>query len=237
MNTNDYQPVVVSGSHGFTRGRGLQALNASVESVSQDAQLDPFPLYLRELIPYDMAARMAESNQSFVHWSKHMVQQMMNSMYRRTEIEMLYGQSSLGTVDTCTNPSSGTTTVLTLTTASWAPGIWAGSENSKLKLFKTSDNTLLNSNAVIVVTAVDTANRSISVRVNNTDLVAAYNHLNGGGDAYILWSDSTTTTIGDIENPGIDKIITNTGTLFNISASTYALWKGHSYAAGGAISR
>jgi hypothetical protein len=33
---------------------------------------------------------------------------------------------------------------------------------------------------------------------------------------------------------GIDKILTNTGSLYNISATTYALWKGNSYSAGSA---
>jgi hypothetical protein len=37
------------------------------------------------------------------------------------------------------------------------------------------------------------------------------------------------------EFAGIHKIVTNTGTLFNINAASYNMWKGCAYAAGGAL--
>jgi hypothetical protein len=239
------QPVVVAGSHGFSRGRGAITLNAAIVSVTADAQLDPFPLYLREVISYDAAARMVKSNQTFVFWSKHLVSQMFKAMYNQIEVEMLYGKSPTGlaTADTCTNPSGGTTLTLTCTAASWS-AIFAGKENAQISLFKSTDLTvsggLLNANAAVVVTAINDENRTLAVSGNSTDMTAIYNHLSGspgGGDAYIFWYASSTTTAGDLENPGFDAIITNTGTLFNINAATYALWKGHSVAASGAISR
>jgi hypothetical protein len=233
------QPVVVAGSHGFTRGRGNQAMNAAIVSVSADAQLNPFPLYLREAISYDAAARMIENNQSFMLWSKHLVNQMFNAMYNQIEIEMLYGASpyGIGTADTMTFGGGGATTgSVVLTAASWAAGIWAGKENSTISFYKSSDSTLINTNAAVVITAITESSRTLSLSGNNTDLTALASHL-GSGDAYITWYHAGGSTMGEYENPGFDKIITNTTTLFNINAATYSLWKGQSYAVSGSLTR
>lgn len=236
MKVGDYyvQPVIVSRSQGHTRGRGVQTMNDAIVSETAQAQVNPMPDYLRESVAYDAAARMVENKQSFEQWSKYLVRSMVESMSYRAELELFYGQSGIGVADSSAN-ASGTSTVITLTAASYAPGIWAGAENAKLKFYKQSDSTLVSSgaDAVFQVTAVDVDAKTITVTGTTTG-ITALDTAAGAGDLDIFFSDGCNAAKGDLENAGFNKIITNTGTLFNINAATYSLWKGNTYSAGSA---
>lgn len=228
------QPVIVTRSHGFTRGRGLQTLKAPIVHQTAKALLDPMPSYLREIIPYDVAARMCSDKASFVQHSKHLVEQLNSSIHYRNEVEFFYGKDSLGEADSSVN-SSTTKTVVTLTAASFAPGIWAGSENAELKFYKVSDDTLISSstNALFTVFAVDVDAYQITVTGTETGIDALDTAL-ASGNCYIVFSDSSASARGDQENAGMKKILTNEGSLFNINAATYNLWKGNEFDAGSA---
>lgn len=223
------QPVIVHRSHGFTRGRGLQTLRPAIVHQTAQAKLNPMPLYLREIIPYDVAARMVESEASFKLHSKQVVQQMLESAHYRNEIEFFYGQSGLGVGDSSTN-STTTKTVVTLTAKSFAPAIWAGAENALVKFYKVSDSTLVSSgdDAEFIVSSVDASARTLTITGTTTGISALDTAL-AAGDCDIFWADSSNAAKGDLENAGLQKILTNTGTLFNIDAGVYGLWKGNVY--------
>lgn len=231
------QPVITTRSHGFTRGRGAATLNDAIVHETAQAQLNPLPNYLREVIPYDTAQRMvSEGKGSFKQHSKHVVQQMVESMSYRLELEMLYGKTGLAKTTSSVNASS-TTTTITFTDASWSPAIWSGAENAKLVFHKDSDDTLISSGAdsLFTVTTIDTANKAILVTGTSTGITALDSAISSETTCSVLWSDSYSAAKGDLENSGLDKIILNTGTLFNISASTYNLWQANTYPVGGAF--
>jgi hypothetical protein len=208
------QPVMLAHEHGFSVGTGAYALNNSIAAVSAEAQVDGYQMLLRTAIGYDAADRMAGSKKSFVKWGDQLFMNMLNSISKRLEVLQMYGRTGLGTV------SANAAGVLTITTASWAPGIWAGAVGMELEAY-TATTGGTQHNGTLTVTAVDLDARTVTVTGTNAAVVA--------ND--ILYYKG----FYGAEQYGLDSIITNTGNLYNISAATYELWKGSSYAAGGAL--
>lgn len=169
---------------------------------------------MRSALSYGAASRSVNSKAAFKDATKLLVQNMLRSVTKKLEIEMLYGQVGYGVV------SGVSGLVISISAAEWAPGIWAGSENMKIEIFDTTLATQRTGTATI--TAVDFDNQTITVDAVPTGTVATD----------VIFPK---TAKGN-EFAGIHKIITNTGTLFNISAATYNLWKGNSYNASGALS-
>jgi len=185
------------------------------------AEIDGAQLLLASRLDYESAAKAASGKKAFANATQHLIETMMESAAHRVEVSMLYGQSGIGKQST--ESGSGTDRVYTLQTASFAAGIWSGAENSELDFYNSS--TKLNTNAAVVVTAVDLDARTITVTGNASDLTAI--------DAATLPDIYFKGSYGK-EMVGIDKILTNTGTLFNINAGTYGMWKSSSYSAGSA---
>jgi hypothetical protein len=221
------QPVILSHEQGFTYAAynaGAFALNASIALAMQDAQVSSSQVLLRTAISYDAAARASTSKKAFVKATELIVENMVESMSKRVEIACLYGGTGIGKCATSANVDT-THTVISLTTASWATGIWAGSEGATLDLYYLT--TLINTAGAMTITAVDIANKKITVSAATADItavdasIAAHANLD---DLYFYGAYGN-------EMSGLDAIITNAGTLFNISAATYALWAGNSYSA------
>lgn len=219
-----HQPVQVSHEHGITYASadsGAFALNAAIASQFKDAQVDGSQMLLRSSMSYEAAARASNDKKAFVKATSLMVTNMVNSMAKRLEIGILYGRSGIG--KKLSQTGAGTTRAYTLDTASWAAGIWAGSESMAVDFYNVS--TKLNTNADVVVTSVDLDLRIVNVSGNAADLTAI--------DAVALADIYFKGAFGN-EFAGLDKIITNSGVLFNIDASLFALWKGNTYSAGSA---
>lgn len=229
-----HQPVVLSNEHGITYAAadaGAFSLNNSVALTMKDAQVQGSQMVLRSSMSYDAAARASNSKKAFVKGTELLVENMLETMTKRLELQMLYGGSSggLGNCDSSAN-SDATTTVITLTSASWAAGIWAGSENAELDLYDGSSKK--NTNAALVISSVDLDNKTITVTGNATDIsdIDTFIAADSDDSAYLIWRGAY-----GAEMSGIDKIITNTGSLFGINAGTYNLWKGNSYAVSAAL--
>jgi len=182
-------------------------------------------MLIRSQMSYEAAARASNDKKAFVKATSLMVQNMVNSMAKRLEISMLYGRTNIGKLASAASGSGGAR-VYQLETASWASGIWAGSENMPLDVVSlavpTSSGNKLNSNAQLVVTAVDLNARTVSVSGNSTDLTAIDAAIATG--AFFIPFGSLLTDVF-----GLDRIVTNTGVLYNIDASVYNLWKGSTY--------
>ncbi len=215
-----HQPVILGHEHGVTFAGATDdafTLNAAVAGSIKDAQVQGTQLVLRSVLGLAAAARsMNGGEKAFMQATKFLVGNMLRSVTKKLEIEMLYGQVGYATLDATL--ASGNT-VMTIPDAEWAPGIWAGSEGMPIEI---KDATGATSRGTASVASVDFAARTVTLGsaiagVVSTDVVWHYG-------AY-----------GN-EFAGIHKIITNTGTLFNINASTYSLFKGNTYAAGGALS-
>ena len=136
---------------------------------------------------------------------------MTRSIAKKLEITLFHGQMGYGTV------ASTSGNVITVTTAEWAPGIWAGAEKMPLEI---RDTTGATSRGVCNVTSVDLSARTVTV-----DALPA-----GTTGTDVIWHRSA---YGN-EFAGVHKILTNTGTIFNISASTYSLWASQTQSAGSA---
>lgn len=213
-----HQPVVLGMEHGVTFASSDDDafnLNPPIAGAIKDAQVRGSPLILRSVLGYVAASRASKGGAAaFIDATKFIVSNMLRSMSKKLEIEMLYGQMGYATVD-----ASTASTTVQIKTAEWAPGIWAGAEGMPIELRDSAGTT---SRGEVTVTAVDFENRRITVSAALTLT-----------DADVIWHKGA---YGN-EFPGIHKILTNTGTLFNINATTYSLFKGNTYSASsGALS-
>lgn len=233
------QPVILTYEHGVTYAgpdAGAFTLNDAISMKMKPAQIDAYQHLLRASMDYESAAKAASGGErAFKKATDVQVENMMESITKRVELDLLYGQIGVGVGDSSAN-ASATTTVVTMVTSSWASGIWAGMENAKVQFFKQSDGSLVSSStdAIFTVTSVDVDNKKITFTGTATGISALDTAL-AAGDCDIYFNGAQTSANVFNQMPGLVKIITNTGTLFNISASTYNLWKGNSYNSSGAL--
>jgi len=201
------QPLVLGLEHGVTFAGATDdafALNAPIAGQLKEAQVRGSQMVLRSVLGYAAAARAAAGTQAaFEDSTKFLVQNMMRSMAKKLEIELLYGQMGYGVVAS----TSGNT--ITITTAEWAPGIWAGANNMPIQIRSSAG--VLRGTANVV--SVDMNLRTVTVDLLPGGVVATD----------IIWHNGAYNN----EFAGIHKILTNTGTLFGIDASQYDLFKGN----------
>ena len=117
-----HQPVVLE--HGITFASSDEDafnLRPAISGVIKDAIIRGNSALLRGLIGINAVSRSQGSKQAFMDATKYVVGNMLRSMTKKIEAEMLYGQIGYATV------SAVAGTLITITTAEWAPGIWAGS--------------------------------------------------------------------------------------------------------------
>lgn len=226
-------PVILSSEAGVTylaAGAGVSTLNDAIAAQVKEASVDANQIIIRGQMDYEAAAKAVASKAAFKNASELLVENLMETGSRRLEMAFLYGQSAtgLGTADSSAN-STTTKTVITMLAAGWAPGIWAGTENALIQFYKVSDDSLISSgaDAVFTIAGVDFTNKKLTVTGTTTGISALDTALLAG-DCYIHWKGAK-----GVEPVGLDKIITNTGSLFGIDASVYSLWSGSSYAFGG----
>ncbi len=227
-------PVVVADEHGFTYGGATAAnyaLNASIAMQLQDAQVTGSELTLTSEASYGAVSRSAKKGDTAVEKLVDLLmERMKSSMSKRVEIEIIYGQSLTGIGQILSGTGTSTSRVYKISNATFAAGIWAGMENCQLDAYQTGafSSGPINSNAALVVTAVNVGNRTVSVSGNSTDLTAVDAAISAGAN-FFFFGAGATASVNGMEMVGIDYILTNTGVLFNISATTYNLWQAQSY--------
>ncbi len=213
----DYnQSVILGMEHGVSFAEpdeGAFALNPPISGVIKQASIKGYQMVLRSAMAFDtMFAADSAGERAFEEATKYIFQAMMDSVSKKLEIRLFYGQSGLASVQAPVG------NVLPIATGDWAPGIWGGAENMRLEIYSSAG--LLRGDCK--VTTVDFDNKTVTVDalpagVIATDVIFEYGSYGK-------------------EMAGLHKIITNTGSLFGISASQYSLWKGNSHAVGGAMS-
>lgn len=202
-----HQPVVLGLEHGITYAGPTDdafALDDAISGVMKDATIQGSQMMLRSRLGIAAASRAAGGEpKAFENATKFLVRNMLRSMARRVEVGLMYGGVGIGTV------SAVVGFVITITTSEWAPGIWAGAEKMKVDIYSALDVP----RGTAEITAVDMDARTITVVAVPAGTVAT--------DKIYFKS-----AFGN-EAAGIHKILTNTGTLFGISASAFSLWKGN----------
>lgn len=215
-----HQPVILGMEHGVTFASSDDDafnLNPAVAGVIKDAQVRGNPMVMRSLLGYVAASRSAGGKNAFMDATKYLVANMLRSMSKKLEIHLLYGQKGYGAIDTAGVSGAA----ITIATAEWAPGIWAGAEGMPIEIVDAAGST---SRGEFTIASVNMDTRVITL---TTSAGAA-----GAVATDVIYHKGA---FGN-EFAGIHKILENTGTLFNINAGTYNLWKGNSYAVAGALS-
>jgi len=143
---------------------------------------------------------------------------MLDSIRKKLEVELMYGQSGIGRVKN--NETAGASVEVEIQDAQWSPGIWGGAEKMKVDFYSAlTAGTLRNvASGDAVISAVSFENKSITIASLSGNLTA--------GD-YILPAGANTKQMA-----GLHSIMSNTGSLFGISAAAYTLWKGNVYTPG-----
>jgi hypothetical protein len=206
---NYHQPVVLGLEHGVTfadSGEGAFNLVSPVAGQIKDATVRGYQLVLRSVLSYVAASRATGSGpRAFEDATKFLVGNMLSSVSKKLEIELLYGQIGYGTVGSLAG------NVITVTTAEWAPGIWSGAEHMPIEIRSAAG--ALRGTATVI--SVDLSLRTVTVDMMPMGVLA--NDVIWHAGAYLK------------EFAGMHKIFTNTGSLFGIDAAYYNLWKANTF--------
>lgn len=229
-----HQPVLVSYPTGATWGVGAVALNTAIASQMQDAQVQGSAITHRDLLAYDAAAKAASGGkQSFMEATALIVKNLFKAESKFLELDLIYGTGSSPatgnslaqqTTNTTGSPSS-TQTVVTISYATWAAAIFSGMENAIVQFYNA--NVLVGSGAgftivaLNVVPASSTVGGTLTVSGSTVDTTAL--QALSATTLDIFWNTEYANSM-----LGLRGIMTNTtGTVFNISATSYSLWGGN----------
>jgi len=206
------QPVILGMEHGVTFAASEEdafSLNPAVAGQIKNAEVRGNALVLRSVIGYKAISASIGSEAAFQEATKYLVANMLRSVTKKLEIEMLYGTKGYGKVDSVSGSS------IVIESAEWAPGIWAGAEGMPIDVVSGVDGVTINQAAKIVSVNFETKTITLDAPVAGP------------------------VTVGDIifhkgalgkEFKGIHAILEQqTGDLFNISQSTYNLFRGNVY--------
>lgn len=217
------QPLALQLEHGVTYADGDDgafALNDAISSVVKHARVRGSQMLLRSVIAYELlAAANTKDNRSFENATKYIVQAMVDSMSKKHEVSLMYGGHNIGVV------ASATSSTVVIVDAEFAPGIWSGSKDMKVDIFDSGKTVL---RGTFVISGVDFDTNSVTMTTAITGVVATDVILPAG--AYQIGGSSAGK-----EMVGLHLILSNAGTLFEINASQYELWKGNNYNAGGEL--
>ena len=221
-------PVVLTREHGVTFAGGATAgtafaLKEAEAAVSKDAQISGSEFVGRGKLAYGAASSaVSKGKAAFVDATEHLTTNLYESAHFYLELEMIYGQVGFAQIESVSGAS--TTRDWVINKATFAPGVWSQFVNGYLDAYDDEDlTTLQNTNADIQVTAVDVSTRTVSVSGNATDLTAI------AANEWLVPRGWKTNSFA-----GMIKIFKNAGSLFNISAATYPLWKTVPYSASSA---
>ena len=209
-------PVSLQLEHGFAYSAAGTTPSAPTIVTGQmaDAQVDGVQLLGATSVDYEAIAKsLGGDKKAFIQATKMAVKTLTASAAKRLEMQFLHGRRGIGVV----NADPGTGTTLVISEASWSPGIWAGMVGAKITFTDSDYTTAHAAGGPYTVSAVNMSTRTITVGSSfNADVEV---------DDIVWLSGGSTTT----EWAGLDAVARNTGTLHNISASTYELWGGNVY--------
>lgn len=222
-------PVLTRRAHGVTFARttagGVNSMAAARSIASEEAKLSGAEIIMREQVAYGAIAAAEGENVAFGSAFDEAVLGIEESHRMYLESLFLYGRTSIATIESTTN-GSATTTTLTITKLSWAPGLWAQAENALVDVYDAVGGTKINTTGAVTITSLsDVDNRKILVTAAAGDITAIDA---GTALSYILvWRAAESEVLY-----GMDAIFTNSGTMFNISASTNGVWRANTHSAG-----
>ncbi len=206
-----YTPVILANEQGITYaapGAGAPALNDSIAGNIQQASVDSWAIAGQALLSYEIAAKSARApnKQAFRKAMDSTIESLILSLRKRMEINFMFGGTSVGTATTGT-----TGTAIVISSATWAPFVWAGSIGMTLDIFSSGG-------------VLKGSTRITGVNMSTQTLTVAYSGLAASTDVIYIGG-----TYGN-EAIGLSKILTTSGTLFGIDNTSNDLWKGNTFA-------
>lgn len=172
-------------------------------------------MLLRSVIAYDLlASAPAKGQRAFENATKYIVQAMAESISKKLEVSLMYGQDNIGVV----KAGSVVGATIVIVDAEWAPGVYAGAKDMEVEVF---DPTFTTSRGVFKISAIDFDLKKLTF----TTSAAAIQDLD-----VILPKGANSK-----EGAGLHKILSNSGVLFDINAAQYELWKGNVENVGGEL--
>lgn len=232
-------PVQVTLEHGITHNTDGTAftLNAAIDSVLQNAQIDGATIMLRGTLPYDVIAKgkngAANGNDGGAFWKpidlKTKILMQSGEFYRENNICYGPGTSAalanLGVVGgSVTGANLAAPQVVYLTAATWAPGVWNNAINMLVDVYQSNGSTVRETGVTVQAVTDSTKTRLQLYKSGSTATVAA-------GDMILPAGQKGKGCVG------VQAILENTGTLFGIAAGTYPMWRCPSFAVGGTMGR
>lgn len=225
-------PVVLRPPNGFTYAGSdgsVRTLKNPRNMVTKQATIIPFELDLREQVAFAALTRAAEEGEgSFAQLAGEVLKWMKFSTANRFEAGIIHGQRGLGVVEAVTDLGGGLAD-LTITAATWAPGLWwAMGEKSTYDTF--TGTTKNNASGPIVLEGIKAAERKITVSYTGT--LAAEVAAND-----VIYFEGAYDGVTYLEMPGFMAQSANTtGTSLGLSAATFSNWKGNTLNVAGPIS-
>lgn len=198
--------------NGFTVGQGEITLNSPVAQSSEKAEVEGYSIILRSRVSYDLITRAKTNKQAFARFNDSKFIPMVESFQKRQELLALgCGRQGLGVV---TNNSSGT---LTISNKTWCAARWLGMKNVILEAF-TAVTGGSQHDGDLTISSISVANKTVTVTGTSTAVV--------NGDILFFKGHRSNSPYGLLD------IAKNTGTLYNIDASSVQMWGGQSYNVG-----
>jgi hypothetical protein len=207
-------------------GGAVQALADAIAGQTKQATVKGTELNLRAFISYKaLAASLGGDEKAFKNATAFKVFDMNSVVRKRLEISMWYGQDSIGVVSSVTDLGSNLATVV-ITDASFAPGFWQGVEGHRLASYTSGGTRHSDATSGLKIVSVDLENKTLTV-----SYVSAVTEVQAADTLH--WFGSRTGSSTYNEMVGLKKILSNTGSLFGIDASTASVWKGNLYPTAG----
>lgn len=211
---------------------GTRTLPTAVPPVSQDAQIPAMEISERMLIPFGTAAKLEQGAQvSFISTTTLKMLALNKAIKRQVEWSLLYGQSPVAILNSA--GSSSASVQYNLLAGSYGYGYLVGCENQNFDVFSPAAGgataTLRNSNGALQCTAIDVEAGTITLKGATADNAAVQS-----GD--YLWRFMSNSSGQSYEIVGLATQVSNAGTLFNINAANYSLWRGTTMPALGNLS-
>lgn len=216
------QPLAMALEQGISYGAGdaVISLNAAVAGKLENAVISGAQMVGRSQFGWTVASRAAKGPNYFVQGTEVVLRSLMLIMKKRAESEGFYGGDGLGVLQSVSG------NVLSITTASFAAGMWVGMEGCPIDIYT---NTPSNAGTLVTSTTVTAVNLDASpfptITVANAGTAAATNVLFFKGSF-------------GVESDGLKTILSKTtGNQFGIPIANYPdLLQGTQYAVNGVLS-
>lgn len=229
-------PIELAPEQGVTYAgpsAGAFSLVGAIALSTQDAILSPSQIVVQRALDYESIQRTVGSKAAFVSMVDATLRSVVALATKRLELSILYGQhaNGIGVVSSVSGAGTGAgaTRALTISAGEWSGGLWGGLENALVDVWQPAFAGIRNVSLNLKVQSVDLVNQIVTVQNIASDAGIG----NITANDIIVFGGAVASGPTYNEMAGLFQVASNTGTLFNINAATYGLWKGNTISSWG----